>query len=92
MPYIHGNMDNINASDDQAHALTHYWFMNFILANRDQDPRSSNVHILDYVSKELLYMLFVEEQGNERVFLSKERSFQEYMRTHFPHIKFLKHT
>ena len=92
MPYIHGNVGNMNASDDQAHALTHYWFMNFILANGDRDPTSSNVHIPDYMSKELLYTLFVEEQGNEGVFLPKERSFQEYIRTHFPHVKFLKHT
>ena len=92
MPYIHRNVGNMNASNDQAHALTHYWFMNFILTNKDRDPTSSNVYILDYVLKELLYTLFVEEQGNEGVFLPKECSFQKYIRTHFSHVKFLKHT
>jgi len=92
MPYIHGNVANLNASNDQAHMLTHYWFMNFIQTNGDRDPASNNIHIPDYVSKELLYTLFIEEQKEEGLLVPKERSFQEYIRTHFPNVKFLKHT
>ena len=66
--------------------------MNFIQTNGDRDPASNNIHIPDYVSKELLYTLFIKEQGEEGLLVPKERSFQEYIQTHFPHVKFLKHT
>ena len=75
MSYIHGNVVNLNASNDQAHMLTHYWFMNFIQTNRDCDPASNNIHIPDYISKELLYTLFIEEQEKEGLIVLKERSF-----------------
>jgi hypothetical protein len=91
-PIYHGNTANLNAAQHTAHVNTHFWFYNFILANGDYDPSTGHIHIPEYVSHELLYELFIEDHVNENAQLPKERSFQEYIHTHFPHVKFLRHT
>lgn len=91
LTYLHGNVGNLNAQQPALLSLIHYWFQEFIQNNGERDPVSHNIHIPSYISKELLYELFKTDQSTLHI-LPSLHHFLEYIKSHFPHVIFLKQT
>jgi hypothetical protein len=64
----------------------------FVLYNSNTDPVSGNIHISLYITHEHLYKLFVEEVSLTAASLPSFSLFATYLKTHYAHVHFLKHT
>lgn len=98
LPYTiltHGNLCNTNAEKPALHSQMHCWIEEYITANGDIDPVTSHVHIPAYVTHTSLYELFIADivgAGVAPDHVASVSTFGTYMKSHFSHVHFLKHT
>jgi hypothetical protein len=63
-----------------------------VLYNGNTDLVSGNIHISSYITHEHLYKLFVEEVSPTAASLPSPSSFATYLKIHYTHVHFSKHT
>ena len=89
---MHGNVGNLNALQQPSKSQIHYWFTTFLWENGDFDPATGFTHVPAYCSQELLYEMFCIDQNQTYFHIPSIRTFWDHIKSHFPHVKFLKQT
>src|SRR5271163_274349 len=56
---LHRNIINLYTVYQLTHVFTHYWFFDFLCVNDDFNSVTCHIHIPSYITKDLLFELFI---------------------------------
>jgi hypothetical protein len=87
----HSNLDKINTLVLEYAYVIYAWIDKFLYNNDDTDPILGDIHLPMYIHQNELYNFFCTET-NDSTTLPSSSTFCNYIQSHYPHVKFLKHT
>jgi hypothetical protein len=86
----HDNLRNSNVLVLEYDYAVQVWMDEFLINNDDTDPVSGDIHLPMYIHQNNLYNYFYTETSLSK--LSCSSTFSNFIHSHYPHVRFVKHT